>query len=345
MEKPIDQSTKEPPMIYQDKDKIYYVGTCEPSIAAARRNEISLSGWGRGHYPGEPIPDNKLPHLRAVGVWDAKTDQKWGLDRHCNEGIEITYVAKGKIPFEVDDSSWLLRRGNFAITRPWQFHKVGNPNVPASRYIWLIIDVGVRRPNQEWEWPNWLMYSQEETKSRLSQLMRQNEHPVWNANTAISQNFEYIANLVENQSFEQGETEVLLRINQLLFDIFDLVKKSNNELDHYLSTTYRSVELFLNSIERYIEHSWTVKEMATQCGLSCTQFTTYCKQITNMSPMEFLNIRRLDAAANLILAKPKEHITDICFTCGFNSSQYFSRKFKEKYGVSPIEYRTQKQPN
>jgi AraC-like DNA-binding protein len=336
----IKQSVKGSPIIYQDKNKTYFADTCENIKTAVSKNEVALSGWARGHYPGDPIPNKKLPQIRSIGVWDAKSHQTWGLGRHCNEGIEITYVARGKIPFEVDGNSWLLRRGNFTITRPWQFHKVGNPNIPASKYIWLLIDVGVRRPNQNWKWPDWLVYA-DETKSLLTKLMRQNEDPVWNSNTAVSQNFEYLGNIIENQSIEQGETEALLKINQLIYDIFDLIKKSNNKLDDYLSTTYRSVELFLNSIERHVEHQWTLEEMSTQCGLSRTQFTDYCKQITNMSPMEYLNILRLNTAAKLILTKPYMNITDIAFTCGFNSSQYFSRKFREKFGFSAIEYRHQ----
>ena len=119
-------------VIFQDKDKVYFADTCEPLKAAAQRDEIYLRGWARGSYPGVPLPQNMLPQLRSIGVWDAARPQTWGLDLHCNEGIEFTYIARGKTAFAVDGKSWLLRKGDLTITRPWQFHRVGNPAIGAQ---------------------------------------------------------------------------------------------------------------------------------------------------------------------------------------------------------------------
>jgi hypothetical protein len=89
------------PIVFQDKGKIYYADSCEPLKAAARLGELYLRGWARGNYPGVQLPRNMLPQLRSIGVWDATRPQRWGLDLHCNEGIEFTYVARGKTAFEV----------------------------------------------------------------------------------------------------------------------------------------------------------------------------------------------------------------------------------------------------
>ncbi len=162
------------PIIFQDRDKVYYPDSCEPLKAAARREELYLRGWKRGNYPGIELPRKMLPQLSSIGVWDASRPQSWGLDVHCNEGIEFTYLARGKTSFEVDGQSWLLRKGDLTITRPWQFHRVGNPNIGPSRLIWIIIDVDVRRPNQPWRWPEWLICTPEELK-RLTRLLRRLE--------------------------------------------------------------------------------------------------------------------------------------------------------------------------
>ncbi|MER3444669.1 MAG: AraC family transcriptional regulator, partial [Meiothermus sp.] len=131
--------------------------SCEPLKAAARRGEVGLSAWGHGLYPGHLLPEEVLPEVRSAGVWTAPKRQSWGLDSHCNEGIEFSLISKGKLGFEVGERSWLLRTGHLTITRPWQYHRVGNPEVDAGTFHWLILDVGVRRPNQEWHWPEWLL--------------------------------------------------------------------------------------------------------------------------------------------------------------------------------------------
>ena len=58
--------------------------------------------------------------------------------------------------------------------------------------------------------------------------------------------------------------------------------------------------------------------------------------------MDYVIRLRLKNAATLL-----EHssigITEIAFQCGFNDSNYFSRKFRDMMDVSPRDYRNQKQ--
>ena len=104
-------------------------------------------------YPGKRLPEKCLQEVCSVGVWDASKTQNWGLDWHRNEGVEITYLEKGSLGFSVDGWEGQLMPGNLTVTRPWQKHRVGNPEVGASRLHWLILDVGVRQPHFAWQWP------------------------------------------------------------------------------------------------------------------------------------------------------------------------------------------------
>ena len=147
---------------FRDLNDIYYADTCEPLTEAVKSGAIQMSALARGHYPGQPLRPNEVPGLRTVGLWDASQQQDWGLDWHRNEGIEITYLARGSLDFAVDDREWQLQSGQVTITRPWQRHRVGKPNVGPSRLHWCIIDVDVRRPNQQWIWPDWVALSNDD---------------------------------------------------------------------------------------------------------------------------------------------------------------------------------------
>lgn len=54
---------------------------------------------------------------------------------------------------------------------------------------------------------------------------------------------------------------------------------------------------------------------------------------------EYIKLRRL-AHSVAKLECGKTHITDIAVECGFGGRETFSRAFKETYGVSPSEYKT-----
>ena len=62
---------------------------------------------------------------------------------------------------------------------------------------------------------------------------------------------------------------------------------------------------------------------------------------TGLSPNNYLGRVRLCHAMRL-LAKSNDSVTDIAFACGFNDSNYFSSRFHQEIGVTPMQFRKQK---
>ena len=214
---------QELPAIFQDGEQRYRADTCEPLKAAADQGAVHLRAWGHALYPGLLLPRNYLPAVRSVGLWDAQANQSWGLDLHCNEGIEFTYVQRGKTVFEVDGKQWTLRKGGLTITRPWQFHRVGAPHIGASRLIWLILDVNVRRPNQTWRWPDWLVCSPADLH-KLTRLLSHNEQPVWQAGSEVEPWFEKLSSLLEEGCDPaESESKLKLGIHGLLLAVLEVL--------------------------------------------------------------------------------------------------------------------------
>ncbi|MBR4432575.1 MAG: helix-turn-helix transcriptional regulator, partial [Paludibacteraceae bacterium] len=59
-----------------------------------------------------------------------------------------------------------------------------------------------------------------------------------------------------------------------------------------------------------------------------------------MSPVEFIREMRIKRAAQL-LEDRKHNITEVTYMVGMNDSRYFSKCFKNTYGITPSEYRRQ----
>ncbi|MHC1767955.1 MAG: helix-turn-helix domain-containing protein [Verrucomicrobiia bacterium] len=311
---------------------------CEPLCDAVRRGEVRLCALARRGYPGQPLPPQLLPGISTVGFWDAPGPQSWGLDWHRNEGIEITYLSRGRIDFQVDAEEFRLESGHLTITRPWQRHRLGRPNIGSSRLHWLILDVGVRRPNQAWKWPGWIILSPCD-RQRLTVLLSQNEQPVWLGNGEIAACFDRLAQLVDTERPTDAQTKVRLSINELLVMLLDLLQEKKATLDAGLTSTRRTVELFLSALPHHVDQPWTLAEMARQCGLGTSAFTDYCRQITNLPPGKYLARCRVEAAKSLLRAKPESSITSVAFDCGFQSSQYLATAFRRITGQSPREFR------
>src|SRR6266446_8254175 len=74
------------------------------------------------------------------------------------------------------------------------------------------------------------------------------------------------------------------------------------------------------------------------CGMGITSFAKHTRQCVNLSPMEFLKQCRLNHAAKQLREQPGASITEICFSNGFNSSQYFATCFRKCFNMSPREF-------
>ena len=82
----------------------------------------------------------------------------------------------------------------------------------------------------------------------------------------------------------------------------------------------------------------SVAFLSNEMGFSQRQLLRKVKSIVGMTPSELIqNIRLLTASK--MLEENAGTVTEIAFAVGFESSSYFSRVFKQKYGLTPSQYR------
>jgi len=85
-----------------------------------------------------------------------------------------------------------------------------------------------------------------------------------------------------------------------------------------------------------------IPELARACGCSESLLSLRFKRATGIGVHAYLQGFRLQQAASL-LAQTKRSVTDIAFSCGFQSPGYFKDAFRKVYGISPRAYRRQKE--
>jgi AraC-like DNA-binding protein len=332
--------------IYKDHDETYRADSCQPLTQAAGAKRIRFEALRHGHYPGRVLPAGAMSGIKMIGFWDADADQDWGLGWHRNEGLELTFLESGGLAFGAEDKSYPMRPGDITVMRPWQRHRIGAPYVTASRLIWVIVDLGVRRPNQDWKWPSWILLSRPDAEE-LTKILRQNEQPVWKATPELRRCFHSIAQAVASDREGSQVSQLQLRINEAFLLLLEMLRAMEIPLDETLSSTRRTVELFLEDLRLHQEHlslKWSLEEMAKSCGLGITQFVHHVRSLTNMTPLHYLNYCRLALAASL-LRDSVCSVTDVALTCGFSSSQYFATAFYHRFGMSPREFRSLKNGN
>ena len=322
---------------YKADGIVYHADTCLPLVNAVQRKKLKFKALARYTYPGDRLTEETLG-LNSIGYWDANEPQDWGLDWHRNEGIEIHFLESGMMPYSQGDEEMKLSPNNLTITRPWEAHKVGNPHIGMGKFYWVIIDLDVRRPHENWAWPEWIMLAPKDLL-RLTTILRQNERSRWNADKRIRDCFIRIGKAVDSDIDGSNSSRIRLLVNYLLILLLDLLNEDGVVLNEALMDSSRSVKLFLNELENNLPEVWTIERMAKSAGVGLTRFTHHCKRHTNLTPMRYLTMRRLEMSKKILIESPYSSVSEIAYSCGFATSQYFSTVFKRQEKCTPLEYR------
>lgn len=95
----------------------------------------------------------------------------------------------------------------------------------------------------------------------------------------------------------------------------------------------------LSYINDNLNRQISLAELAGVANLSIYHFTRKFKNVMGMSPLQFVSIRRVEAAKRL-LRTTSESLAEISIICGFASQSHFTTVFKKVTGTTPAAYRS-----
>jgi AraC-like DNA-binding protein len=103
------------------------------------------------------------------------------------------------------------------------------------------------------------------------------------------------------------------------------------------SRAYRT-DMMVRFIRENYQRPLTVEDIAQSAGVSRRECFRCFKELRGSTPTEFLTNYRLSIAAYL-LATTNLPIAQVGEACGFGGASYFTRLFKERYGMTPRTFR------
>lgn len=141
---------------------------------------------------------------------------------------------------------------------------------------------------------------------------------------------------------------VLIVVAVLTFVANSRVKKRNAELEVLASQKIESFtkpcadDLFKDRLFDIMEHSYeksdfTIESMSEALGMSRVHLYRKCQEIYGIAPTDLLRTFRLRKAAAL-LKRGGFTVSEVAYSVGFSTPGYFTKCFKEMFGVKPSEF-------
>ena len=122
-------------------------------------------------------------------------------------------------------------------------------------------------------------------------------------------------------------------------EIVDLDALSTDELSQHIRSVIIRERLYLNTQfdrQAAIDYFHLSKERIGAAFSQGSEFPTIA---------DFINHCRLEYAKELLAVSPEMTVDDIASASGFGTRRTFSRLFKERYSITPTEYRNQNKDN
>lgn len=129
-----------------------------------------------------------------------------------------------------------------------------------------------------------------------------------------------------------------LQLRLLLLDIF-VRYFSNNQISTNENVPYW-FENMCEQMKKQVNFAEGITKMEEISHKSREHIARCMRKYKGITPTEFINDIRLNYIANM-LANSNTPILDLCFESGFKSVSWFYTLFKEKYGLSPAQFRKQ----
>jgi Signal transduction histidine kinase len=164
------------------------------------------------------------------------------------------------------------------------------------------------------------------------------------------------------QGYQSGADEYLpkpFNLDLLLLRIAKLTEQQNRRQQHFsqklevnpkeitiTSLDEKLVEKALACIEQNMDNpKYSVQQFSEEMGMDRTVLYKKLQSITGLAPSEFIRSIRLKRAAQL-LAHGQFSVSEVADRVGFNTQKYFTKYFREAYGVPPSQYaQSQKSDN
>ncbi len=165
--------------------------------------------------------------------------------------------------------------------------------------------------------------------------------------------------VVVNDRFKENDGDIINAFNNLfevmnrdscyfeamgaLYSVFgiiirDRLYKSTSAIREGDASKNAKLKKVLSFMRKNYSSPLTLEQIADVAGMSPKYFCYFFKEMTQKTPINYLNTYRVERAARKLLATDNP-VTDIAYNCGFNDLSYFIKTFKAIKGITPNGFR------
>lgn len=274
---------------------------------------------------GELLFQNKKPLIR---MWKVQTGERLrAFAKHSHTRFEITVVTDGFGEYTTENAVYEMRPGDVFVFSSNEVHcitKIGKEGLSITNLHIEPRYLSEKEPN--YSFIDFCFSHSPDFNNRIkatdAAFIRQNFF-------AIKAEFE--------QKGDAYETAISSFLNLILIDLLRNHRYKNENLVEKKSSIYSILSVY-DYIDAHLCEELTLKELSNVAMLSPNYFSHLFKQLNDISLWDYINAKRIEKAAKLIISNSDNYtMLEIATECGFNNTANFNKTFKKQKGITPSD--------
>ena len=232
---------------------------------------------------------------------------------HNHDGIEIYYITEGVCNYFIDGNTYTVSAGCTVVIPEGVIHRTNYGSKKHERYL---LNIPARFVNQNIV----------KEFSSSGYLFDTNNDPV------PLDIFKKICKAYE--SYEKLSEELICcYASELLIHLTKIKNVYATEKDNSL------IKQAIDYIKDLYSSDISLSAIAKLISVTPEHLSRKFKSETGFGFNEYLTLIRLQHAEHMLKNEPGRSVGDIAYAVGFNDSNYFSKRFREIYGITPRDAR------
>lgn len=248
--------------------------------------------------------------------------------------LEINHCLEGRVEKELQDNFFYLTPGDLSINKK---SKAGHKSTfPLSHYHGITITIDIEKA------PDCMSCLLDDVTVRPCAIL---EKFCKDDSCFITRSNPYIAHIFSElyavpECIKKGYLKV--KILELLLFLSSIEQTENENEKHCLpKNQVLMVKNICHYLSRHMDSRVTIADLARQFHVSQTALKNSFKCVYGVSVYSYIREQKMLMAA-LLLQKTDCSVLEIAGRCGYDNASKFAGAFRTVIGVSPIEYRIQK---
>lgn len=250
---------------------------------------------------------------------------------HYHDSIELIRIVSGDLNCLIQGQTYHVEKGDLCFINKKQIHRIYCDQDKDCSFRSITIN------------PEMLTADRSIMEKYIKPILLDEDfsHSISSVDNVITRDITGIMDIIINLEQEKPqayELAIVAFVHFIFQQLYKLYQESKGKAGACLNTDAVLYRKIANFIYENYDQKLSLDDIAKSGNISRSKCCNLFKKYAQNSPIDFLNLYRLEISTGL-LKQTNDTIATIAMTCGFGQQSYYNRLFLREYGMTPKEYR------